>query len=312
MAQNGNSKAQKELGDMYYHTLNKWEESIEWYRLSANQGNVEAQLELINALMDSVPDNIEHFMWLRLAAKSGNAQALSDLGVFYWNNNNYKQAVKSMRLAADKGDQSAIADLSFFYNTDTMLLVADKYFYGDMVSMDVNKAIQWYQKAAILGNNDATKKLVTIYSQGQGNDVSKNIDEALKWYKLSIDQNGSSEEMIALAQMYYDGHDAEVDLNESFQWYKKAADNYNKKAMRMVGEMYFKGQGTKQNLEYALYYLLESGLDDATTEDLIKQIVSNDVKRNEQSIKSAINIYRNVCDLGSLLACFKYKELEQL
>lgn len=334
MAQNGNSKAQKELGDIYYDSIHEYKNAIKWYRLAANQGNIDAQLSLIDALKNATYSNIEYLTWLKLAAKAGNTEALYDLGFFYWDQNNYKKAIETLHLAADKGDESAFSALAklyvlvddptifninkaeYFldkihtlgkYDAYTMTIIADKYFYGDMVDMDIDQAIKWYKKSAMLGNKDATKKLVSIYSQGK--EAPENLDESLKWYKLSIEQERNAEEMLHLAQMYYYGDEVKQDLEEAFIWYKKAADNNNKQASRMVGEMYFLGKGTNKNIEFALYYLLESNYDDPTTNYLTKQIVFGESNPNKQTIDSAIKLYDKVCKLGSLSACFKQSDL---
>ena len=51
--------------------------------------------------------------------------------------------------------------------------------FGGVVNM--SKAIEWYTKAAQLGDDDAMYNLGEIYEKGNG--VSRNIGKAKEWYK---------------------------------------------------------------------------------------------------------------------------------
>jgi uncharacterized protein len=57
---------------------------------------------------------------------------------------------------------------------------------GDAVSRDYEEAVKWYRKAAEQGNSYAQLDLGRCYAEGKG--VTKDESEAVKWYKKSADQ----------------------------------------------------------------------------------------------------------------------------
>ena len=52
---------------------------------------------------------------------------------------------------------------------------------GSIVSQDVQKGLEWYRKAAELGNARSMYALGYAYQCGQG--VEMNMEEALSWYE---------------------------------------------------------------------------------------------------------------------------------
>jgi TPR repeat protein len=89
LAQQGNAKAQFNLGKMYQlgnGVPQDYAEAVKWYRLAAEQGNAKAQVVL--AIMygggHGVPqDYAEVVKWSRLAAEQGVAEAQFHLGFMY-------------------------------------------------------------------------------------------------------------------------------------------------------------------------------------------------------------------------------------
>ncbi len=86
LAEQGNAKAQVELGALYSEgegVPQDFKEAVKWYRLSAEQGNAEAQFNLgaMYSLGMGVPKNDrEAVKWYRLAAEQGDAKAQFLLG----------------------------------------------------------------------------------------------------------------------------------------------------------------------------------------------------------------------------------------
>ena len=81
----------------------------------------------------------------------GNASALYNLGVFYENGDcvakNYVKAVECYRKSAEKGEVYA------------QYALAECYFEGKGIDVDIDKAACWYKKAAVQGFKDAETKL---------------------------------------------------------------------------------------------------------------------------------------------------------
>ena len=97
LAEQGNAKAQKNLGVMYDNgngVLQDYAEALKWYRLAAEQGNVGAQSNLgvmYHKGEGVLQDDAEAVKWLRLAAEQGNAQAQNNLGTMYKKGNGVLQ-----------------------------------------------------------------------------------------------------------------------------------------------------------------------------------------------------------------------------
>ena len=62
------------------------------------------------------------------------------------------------------------------------------------ISKDMQKALEWYIKAAEQGLAEAQKNLRLLYQNGQG--VEKNLPEAIKWVKKAADQGDFSAAML--------------------------------------------------------------------------------------------------------------------
>ena len=81
LAEQGNSRAQNNLGLMYDEgqgVLQDDTEAVKWYRVAAEQGNASAQLNLglMYAEGQGVPqDYVQAHMWASLAAANGNDTA---------------------------------------------------------------------------------------------------------------------------------------------------------------------------------------------------------------------------------------------
>ena len=70
---------------------------------------------------------------------------------------------------------------------------------GKFVIKNIDRAIEWYIKAAELGHLESQYRLGEIYYDGQ--EVNKNENEAIKWFKMAADQ-GKAEAQYYLAVIY--------------------------------------------------------------------------------------------------------------
>ena len=81
---------------------------------------------------------------------------LVDDGLKYYNNGNYKKAVKLWKKAAEQGDDAAQYNLGVMYDE------------GQGVRQDYKEAVKWYKKAAKQGNGIAQINLGAMYYYGKG------------------------------------------------------------------------------------------------------------------------------------------------
>lgn len=98
----------------------------------------------------------------------------------------------------------------------------------------------------------AQVNLGLIYAQGQG--VEKNIDEAMKWFRMAADQ-GDATAQHCLGMIFEEGRDVAPDYAKAEKWYFKAADQGMVWAQRHLGLMHLRGQGIPQDNVQAHFWL---------------------------------------------------------
>ncbi|GBC20405.2 kinase-like domain-containing protein [Rhizophagus irregularis DAOM 181602=DAOM 197198] len=91
---------------------------------------------------------------------------------------------------------------------------------GTGTDISEQKAFEFYQKAANLGNSSGINNLACCYKNGVG--TSTNEQKAFKLYQKSADL-GNLCGMYNLGVCYEEGVGIEKDLNESIYWYSKSA-----------------------------------------------------------------------------------------
>ena len=87
-----------------------------------------------------------------------------------------------------------------------------------------------------------------MYQNGQG--VSQDYKEAVKWYRLSAEQ-GEALAQFNLAFSYANGQGVSQDYKEAAKWDRLSAEQGNAEAQYNLGLSYAKGQGVIQDDVYA-------------------------------------------------------------
>jgi TPR repeat protein len=162
LANNGNAKAEHDLGSMYSHGQGVAQDdanAVRWYRKSAEQGNAEGEngLGYMYQQGRGVEQNYSEALRLyRLAADQGNAKAEDNLGLMYAQGQglpqNYAEALRWYRKAAEQG--AAPAE----YNIGNM------YYFGRGVQMNIAEAGRWFRKAADQGDEYAMRAVSLRFS----------------------------------------------------------------------------------------------------------------------------------------------------
>jgi hypothetical protein len=151
------------------------------YRLRAEQGDAKAQANLGNMYShgQGVPqDYAEAFRWYRKASDQGYAQAQYNLGNMYyhgrWVPQDYVEALRWYRKAADQGDAKAENAIALVYSQ------------GLGVPQDHAEALRWYRKASDQDYAPAQYNLGDMYYYGRG--VPQDRAEAERLYHKAADQ----------------------------------------------------------------------------------------------------------------------------
>ena len=185
LAEQGNARAQSELGERYEEGRGgvalDYREAVSWYRRAAAQGDVPGQgnLGAMYANGTGVPrDDEEALRWFRCVVERGGARGQDGLGVMYLDGRGVEQddqeAVRWFRRAAEQGDARAESSLGYMYAN------------GRGVPRDEEEAVRWYRRAAEQGYAHGQYVLGLMYEQGRG--VRRDRVEAAKWHGLAAEQ----------------------------------------------------------------------------------------------------------------------------
>lgn len=117
------------------------------------------------------------------------------------------------------------------------------------VQKDLSMMIYWLQKSANQGFEYAEYEMGAAYKDGIG--VPKNDTTAFKWFEKAA-LKGLAKAQYALGMCYGNGHGTRVDLTKSFSWYKKAAIAGDMHAAYWVGFYYNTGLGVPYNKSEAV------------------------------------------------------------
>lgn len=123
-----------------------------------------------------------------------------------------------------------------------------KYFNGDGIPHDYDRAATWWLKAAASGHVEAQYSLALMYVNGTG--FTKNIDMAMKWLnKASAQDYGPAD--YSLGVIFATGNGVTRDYKRAFEYFGKAAAQGIVEAQYNLGVCYEKGRGTPVDLQLA-------------------------------------------------------------
>ena len=80
------------------------------------------------------------------------------------------------------------------------------------------------------------------------------MSRALEYYRRAA-QLGNAEAMVNLAYIYFKGDGARKNYSAAFQWYERAAELHHPEALRNLGIMCYAGQGTTQDIKKAYWWM---------------------------------------------------------
>ena len=260
-AELGNTEAMKHLGYLYADgdegVYRDRAEATHWYKRAAELGDTEAMCSLGNSYDN---DLIVHVV-------DDSDEPSND--VILGNFDDLNEAIKWYKKAADLGSTEAMKKLGSLYNyhvTDSAYIrdrILNPSMYGDQllefrffilsvydlleVIFRRGKTVEWYKKAANLGDTEAMESLGSLY------DSIDNKSESIKWYKEAAEL-GNTEAMKHLANKYIEPSIFQ-NPKEAIKWYKIAIKFGETDETKNLAEIYAKGEFTPKNLELAFRYL---------------------------------------------------------
>lgn len=175
-------------------------------------------------------------IYLNLAVEWGDVLSTNILIKALSYDTNMEESKKFMQLneqLAEKGEVYALIDLARYYLNSKKILSIKK---------DVNKALEYYEKASKEGSLLATKELARLYLCGNCEDTNENTINytKAKFYQEKLAKEEDDEEAyFNLAWMYEEGKGVQTNYDKAIEYYEKAAKLDYSTAYYNIAWIYF-------------------------------------------------------------------------
>jgi len=243
-AEAGDAISQYEAG-LYYFTESGEEKRLQiakdWFEKSAKQKYIPAIYEFGFLTMMANEENAgaKGVALMNLAAELGYAKAQYQLALIHGMRGEHAESVDLFEKAAKQE------------HTDAMVLLADYYENGFIVSKNPGKATELVNQALALGSPRAKNWWGKKYAEGRG--VKKNPKKAFQLYSETAALD-DGEGLHLVAHCYRTGFGTKKNYDESVRFARLGIQRRNSEAAGDLGSNYLTGSGVKKNI--ALGYAL--------------------------------------------------------
>ncbi len=129
----------------------------------------------------------------------------------YFSEGDYASALALLERCAGQGDFNCLETIAYAFDN------------GKGLPQDHLKAVEYYRRAAVLGDVKAMTELVYRYEHGFF-EIKKDLAESLRWLRAAAEK-GDGMSMFRLGEGYEQGVEGlqQQDLDEAVRWYRKAS-----------------------------------------------------------------------------------------
>ncbi|MFQ6405501.1 tetratricopeptide repeat protein [Methylophilus sp. 'Pure River'] len=124
---------------------------------------------------------------------------------------------------------------------------------GDGVSKNMDEAVKWFTKSAELNYKEAQYTLASLVFQRQIQSIS--YPQAVTYYEQAAKQ-GHVKSQLNLGMLYLRGDVIAQDMPAAVQWLNLAASNNNSEAQGYLADLYQQGAGVEQSTVKAAMWLM--------------------------------------------------------
>ena len=180
-AESGNVDAMRFLAEYYYdgqYVERNYEVAYNWYLLAAQNGDVRSEYRLAEMLSEgrgTKKDLIKSIFWYMKAASQGSLVALDNAISLC-----VSEAIDDKQYLCDANDM--LRSYAENGSLEAIRRIGNNYYNGHGVKKNRLEALQWYEKAARLGDQWCKNKVAEMYREGT--DVPRDLDKATYWYVL--------------------------------------------------------------------------------------------------------------------------------
>jgi TPR repeat protein len=230
LAESGDAIAQNTLGEIFYGDNLLYQKGDHTkarllFEKAAAQGLAKAQYNLGSMYRDELNNFPIALSWFEKAAAQGNADAQNSIGYIYENASGGKPPRPYIFDQNGKNLDKKIPDIK-----------------AKFAKLDNNLPVDYYRRS-----------IYPLSEYGQG--VEPNLQKAIEWYQKAANQ-GHALAQTNLAYFYLFGIGVDKDENHAFKLYEKAANQQFVPAIRTLAFMYMQGLGIKVD-EHKAFTLLE-------------------------------------------------------
>ncbi|MBL67035.1 MAG: hypothetical protein CMO74_01085 [Verrucomicrobiales bacterium] len=233
--------------------------SFEELKKQAKQGNEDARVRLSKIYFEGwrlgreiiVPRNLRESVRLTTElAASGHADSQWNLGLFY-RMGVFEQKPGSDRVYIIKKDLESMAkwmrkaaDQDY---TSAMVVLGGLHEKGEGVPLDYAKAMEWFHKAAKMGDAQACHLIGLAYRAGRGKVVEMDKTKAVEWFRRGAEM-GDPQAQHDLGGALAEGEGVAKDLAEAREWLRRAAWQNERTAQFELGRMLYNGIGGEKDV----------------------------------------------------------------
>ena len=144
----------------------------------------------------------------------------------------------------------------YYFTAASLGNISAQYNYANQLYRENNNdCIEWFEKASINGDSDALDMLGDIYRDGIL--AEKNIDLAVSYFNEAIDA-GNQYAMLDLGVLFLEGEEIPKDTLKGIELMKKAYEQKNPDAAVNLSKVYIRGDGVEQNVDLAIEWAMKA------------------------------------------------------
>lgn len=150
------------------------------------------------------------------------------------------------------GARRTLTELANKGDANAQQVLGIMYENGQGMTADLQQALKWYRLAANSDNASAQYHLGRLYATGSG--VPRSPEQSLKWYRLAA-ANSQPNAQYQLGMMSLQGNGLTQDPQTAAKWFALAASQGDPLAQYQLGDMLTKGLGTRQDVTLGYMWL---------------------------------------------------------
>ncbi len=267
------AEAQINLGMMFENgqgVSQDFKEAVRWYRLAADQGLTKAQ-EKLNFLLKNKSGGSPQSSFMDTENNPANTTS-NDARTNLSDPDSFHTALNAFNEKEFDTAYQLFFELADKGVAEAQINLGTMFENGQGVSQDFKEAVRWYRLAADQGLTKAQYNLGLMYAQGKG--VGKDPIQAIKWYHLAADQD-LIQAQTTLATMYHEGEGVSKNYETASKWYHLAAEQGDGDAQFKLGVMYSNGEGlSHDNKEARKWFKLAAEQGNTLAQEKLDEIVN--------------------------------------